>query len=166
MKTIKIKDIGRTITGTTPSTKEPQNYNSKDIMFVGPSDIKNNRYVYKTEKYISSFAFNNLPTRQLSKNSLLIDCIGSDMGNVAIATASCITNQQINAITDINFKNVLYFYYLFLTQKSYFHQIGMNGSTMPIISKSLFDDLEIVIHNEDDQQHIVNSINCEVKYAC
>ena len=103
MKIIKIRDIGRTITGTTPSTKEPENYNSKDIMFIGPSDIKNNRYICKTEKYISSFAFNNLPTRQLSKNSLVIDCIGSDMGNVAVTTASCITNQQINAITDINF---------------------------------------------------------------
>ncbi|MBQ8749281.1 MAG: restriction endonuclease subunit S [Clostridia bacterium] len=156
MKIIKIHDIGRTITGTTPSTKEPLNYNSKDIMFIGPSDIKNNRYITDTEKYISTFAFNNLPTRQLSKNSIVIDCIGSDMGNVAITTANCVTNQQINAITNLEDKNVLYFYYLFSTKKHYFHQIGMNGSTMPIISKSLFDDIEILIHDDNEQQHIVN----------
>ena len=156
MKIIKIHDIGRTITGTTPSTKDPLNYNSKDIMFIGPSDIKNNRYIVNTEKHISFFAFSNLPTRQLSKNSIVIDCIGSDMGNVAITTTNCITNQQINAITDINDKNVLYFYYLFSTKKHYFHQIGMNGSTMPIISKSLFDDIEIAIHDDKEQQHIVN----------
>ena len=31
----------------------------------------------------------------LKENSIVVDCIGSDMGNVAIVKEKCLTNQQI-----------------------------------------------------------------------
>lgn len=159
MKKYKISELGHTITGTTPQTADYRNYSNDDYLFISPTDIKFQRYITKTEKHISNFAFNNLQLRQMSFNDIVIDCIGSDMGNVAIINEPCISNQQINAITNINQKEFssLYLYYLFCTMKSYFHQIGMNGSTMPIISKSLFDEIEISIHDFPEQQHIVNN---------
>ena len=156
----KIKDIGKTITGTTPSTKNKNYYCSKDVMFVSPTDIKNQRYIKQTDKHISFIAFADFQTRHLHKNDIIIDCIGSDMGDVGIISQDCMTNQQINAITQIDKSKVLplYLYYLLSTKKGYFHLIGSNGSTMPIISKSLFDELEFSVHNIDLQQHIVDTI--------
>lgn len=156
----KIKDIGKTITGTTPSTKNKNYYCSKDVMFVSPTDIKNQRYIKQTDKHVSFIAFADFQTRHLHKNDIIIDCIGSDMGDVGIISQDCMTNQQINAITQIDKNKVLplYLYYLLSTKKGYFHLIGSNGSTMPIISKSLFDELEFSVHNIDLQQHIVDII--------
>lgn len=164
MNIFKIKDLGIVITGYTPKTHNINNYNSNDYMFVSPSDIKNNRLINKTEKYISEFAFNNSKKRVLHKGDVVVDCIGSDMGNVAIITKDCISNQQINAITNINTKliNNYYLYYLLSTKKEFLHSIGMNGSTMPIISKSLFESIELLIHSNKDQQHIVDTIMKEM----
>jgi len=159
MKKYKIYKLGKTITGTTPPTNDCRNYCNNNYQFVTPSDIKTQRYVTNTERYISKYAFYNLKSRQLHHNDIAIDCIGSDMGNVAIIVKDCISNQQITSITEINQDIVspLYLYYLFSTKKLYFHQIGTCGSTMPIISKALFDKIEINIHELSDQQHIVNT---------
>ena len=167
MKNYKIKDIGTVVTGYTPKTTEIKNYISKDYMFISPTDLKQNRFIIRTSKYISSFAFNNSKSRILKKGDIVIDCIGSDMGNVGVINDECISNQQINAITKIDNSKVLnlYLYYLLSTKKDFLHQIGMNGSTMPIISKSLFEDIELQIHELNIQQHIVNIQRKELIYV-
>ena len=158
MKVFKIKEIGRVVTGYTPKTSNPDNYNSKDYMFISPSDLKQNRLIKSTFKYISETAYKNSSSRILKKWDIVVDCIGSDMGNVGVVFDTCISNQQINAITEIDNSKILnlYLYYLLSTKKEYLHQIGMNGSTMPIVSKSLFEDIEVSVHNLKEQQHIVN----------
>lgn len=158
MISYKIKDLGTIITGYTPKTSDQKNYYSSDYMFVSPTDLKNTRYIKSTSKYISSYAFKNSKNKILKNGDIVVDCIGSDMGNVGVIYDLCISNQQINAITNIDNNKVinLYLYYLLLTKKNYFHQIGMNGSTMPIVSKSLFEDIDINIHAPNEQQHIVN----------
>ena len=159
-KLYKIKNFSFVVTGYTPSTSIKENYESNDYMFIGPVDLKNNRFITGTQKYISSFAFKKSIKRVLKKGDVVVDCIGSDMGNVGIITDFCISNQQINAITQIDAAiiNNIYLYYLLSTKKSFFHQIGMNGSTMPIISKTLFENIELNIHDLNTQQHIVNTI--------
>lgn len=161
MRTYKIKEIGRVVTGKTPSTKKENFYHSHDYQFICPPDIKNPRFIFKCEKYVSKCAFDTCKSIQLKPNSILIDCIGADLGNVSITTSQCITNQQINSITDIKSEIVipLYLYYYFSTKKDYFHLIGQNGSTMPIINKSMFENIEISVHSLAQQQHIVNTIS-------
>jgi len=164
-KLYKIKNFSFVVTGYTPSTSIKENYESNDYMFIGPVDLKNNRFITGTQKYISSFAFKKSIKRVLKKGDVVVDCIGSDMGNVGIITDFCISNQQINAITQIDAAiiNNIYLYYLLSTKKSFFHQIGMNGSTMPIISKTLFENIELNIHDLNTQQHIVNTMSFVLK---
>ena len=156
----KIKDFGKIITGTTPSTKNKDYYNESKYMFIGPTDLKGVRLIVSSEKHISECAMSDFSNRELNKNDIVVDCIGSDMGDVAVITKKCMSNQQINAITNINNNIVLplYLYYLLSTKKSFFHLIGSNGSTMPIISKSLFENIEFDIHELPIQQHIVDTI--------
>ena len=159
MRTLKIKDLGRVVTGKTPSTKNEEFYESDDYQFVCPPDIKSTRYINTTDKYISNKGFQSCKSMCINPESILIDCIGADLGNVAISTQKCLTNQQINSITNINRSLALplYLYYLFSTKKSFFHLIGQNGSTMPIINKSMFENIEVDVHEMLIQQHIVNT---------
>ena len=160
MKTYKVKELGKIITGKTPSTKNENFWNKNIYHFITPIDIKNNRYILKTERQISELAITNFKTIILPSNSLLISCIGY-IGYVALTKKDkSISNQQINSI--INIKNEiaipLYLYYYFLKNKSFLKIIGNNGTTMPIIKKSLFEEIEITIHELEIQQHIVNTI--------
>lgn len=160
-KKYKLKQIGTIITGCTPATKERDFYSSSDFLFVGPSDIKTSKYIYKTDKNISFEAYAKYKTRFIPKNSIMVDCIGSDMGNVAIASKECLTNQQINSICIIDNENFNfeYIYYVLSTMKSHFHTIGFNGSTMPIINKSLFENIEIKLPPKKVQDRIVNVLS-------
>ena len=165
----KLKDIGTIITGTTPKTKNKDYYNSKDFLFVGPTDLKIGKYLRESEKYVSLKAYNDYSSRFIGKNSLMIDCIGSDMGNVSLSVDKVLTNQQINSITDINENNfnVEFLYYLFSTMKKYFHQIGTNGSTMPIINKTMFEEIEVEIPNkviQDKIAYILSKIDMKIDY--
>lgn len=157
----KLKEIGMVITGGTPKTKNEEYYSKKDYLFIGPTDIKNYKYVRKSEKYISNEAYKDYKNKFISKNSIMVDCIGSDMGNVAISVNEVLTNQQINSITNIDEKNfnVEYIYYVLSTMKKYFHQIGTNGSTMPIINKTMFEDIIIDIPDKEMQDKVANILS-------
>lgn len=161
MKVIKLNEVGKIITGCTPSTKLSKYYNEKKYMFVGPSDIKNVMYVVSSEKNVSETAFEDYKNRFINENSIVVDCIGSDMGNVAIVKSKCLTNQQINAITEIdeNKYNIKYIYYVLSTMKKYFHLIGKNGSTMPILNKSMFENIEIKVPEIEIQNKIANILS-------
>ena len=161
MKKVKLGEIGKIVTGCTPSTKKSEYYESNDYMFVGPSDIKNVMYVVSSEKHISQKAYEDHKTRFINGVSIVVDCIGSDMGNVAIVKEDCLTNQQINAITNIdeNNYNIRYVYYVLSTMKNYFHLIGTNGSTMPILNKSMFENIEIEVPDIEIQNKIANILS-------
>jgi len=154
----KIKEIGRVVTGCTPKTKNEEYYKNKDYMFVGPTDIKSCKYVRSLEKYISNTAYIDYSNKFIDSKSIMVDCIGSDMGNVALSVNKVLTNQQINSITEINENrfNVEYIYYVLSNMKKYFHQIGTNGSTMPIINKTMFEEIEIEVPKKCVQDKIVN----------
>ncbi len=156
MKSVKLGEIGKIITGCTPSTKKSEYYADNKYMFVGPSDIKKVMYVVSSEKNISEKAFEDYKNRFIEENSIVVDCIGSDMGNVAIVKCRCLTNQQINAITNIDEEcyNIKYIYYVLSTMKKYFHLIGTNGSTMPILNKTMFENIEVEIPKIEIQNKI------------
>ena len=156
MKSVKLGEIGKIITGCTPSTKKSEYYADNKYMFVGPSDIKKVMYVVSSEKNISEKAFEDYKNRFIEENSIVVDCIGSDMGNVAIVKSKCLTNQQINAISNIDEEcyNIKYIYYVLSTMKKYFHLIGTNGSTMPILNKTMFENIEVEIPKIEIQNKI------------
>ena len=162
LEKVKLKKIGKIVTGCTPRTKNKEYYKNKDYMFVSPTDIKSCKYVRISEKYISNTAYIDYLTRFIDRNTIMVDCIGSDMGNVAISVDKVLTNQQINSITEIdeNKFNVEYIYYVLSTMKKYFHQIGTNGSTMPIINKSMFGEIEIEVPKKYIQDKVVKILSC------
>lgn len=161
LEKVKLKNIGRIVTGCTPKTKKEEYYKTKDYMFVGPTDLKLNKYVRNSEKYISNIAYKDYSIRFIDNNSVMVDCIGSDMGNVALSVGKLLTNQQINSITEIDEIrfNIEYIYYVLSTMKKYFHQIGTNGSTMPIINKTMFEEIEIAVPKKYIQDKVVKILS-------
>lgn len=151
---MKIKDIGDTITGKTPLTAKEQYFNG-DIPFVTPVDISRGYIINKTERYITDLGYDSIKPNVLDGLSVLVGCIGSDMGNVAITIGKCASNQQINAVTNFNENiNPYYVYYSMSLKKKYFRQLA-GATTTPILPKRIFDDIDIYIPSIEMQNRIV-----------
>ena len=171
---MKIKDIGKIVTGKTPSTKNENNFNG-DILFITPSDITCGSYIGNTSRTISEQGFKAIKTNTISGYSILVGCIGS-VGNVAWTDKTCATNQQINSITEINSDiNPLYIYYYLSTKKELLQKLA-GTTTTPILPKSVFEEIDITIPEKyiqdkigdvlksiDDKISTNNRINAELE---
>src|SRR5699024_11239612 len=89
LKMVKISDVGNVITGSTPSTKKSEYYGG-DYFFVSPMDIDNKKYVESTVRKLSKKGFRI--SRIVPKNSVLVTCIGSTIGKIAMSNRKVATN--------------------------------------------------------------------------
>ncbi len=152
---MKIKDIGKVITGKTPKTKNIENFEGA-INFITPEDIAKGYIVKSTNRHISEKGFESIKSNTLNGISVLVGCIGSDMGNVAVSEGKCASNQQINAITEITDTwNPFYIYYYLSTKKQYFRQIA-GTTTTPILPKSVFEEINIPYVEKNLQDRIAD----------
>jgi len=152
---MKIKDIGKVVTGKTPQTSHPEYYNG-EYMFVTPKELHGGYKVISSEKTITEDGLNSIKTNSIDGISVLVGCIGWDMGNVSMCFEKCASNQQINSITDIKeLYNPYYLYYWLSTKKDYLFSIASVTRT-PILSKGVFEDIEIPDTDRLTQDKIVD----------
>lgn len=153
----KLEEVGRVITGSTPSTKSPENYSSKDVCFVKPSDLPKDGVglVIDTEFHISKKAYNN--SRKLPKGSVLTTCIGI-VGKVAILQVDATCNQQINAIIPDATISSHFLAYSILSKRDYLEKRA-NAPVVPIINKKDFSSTVIAVPPLSEQQHIVEELD-------
>lgn len=145
---VKIKNIGKVVTGKTPSTSNSANF-GEGYSFITPADLHIDDGVVKyTKRTITQKGFNSIKNNTISGLSILVGCIGWDMGNVALVNGKCATNQQINSITDINYElyNHYYIYYWLKLHKNFLFKLA-NVTRTPILKKSDFENIEIEIPN-------------------
>ncbi|EDT70925.1 restriction endonuclease subunit S [Clostridium perfringens] len=146
LKEYKIKELGDISTGNTPSKKNKEFYDSKDIMFIKPDDIDEDiKELSSSKEYISFIAKEK--SRIIPKNTLLVTCIGS-IGKIAINKEEGAFNQQINAIVPNNkIFSSKYLAYVFMNNKEKLKAIA-NAPVVPIINKTQFSEFKVYIHDD------------------
>ena len=152
----RLGDIGKVITGNTPSTKDEENYSSKDYCFVKPSDIGKDYVtnIEKTEFYISEKAF--FQSRKLCIGSVLTTCIGI-IGKVGVLKVDATCNQQINAILPNDNYISEYISWAIYLIKGVIEDIA-NAPVVPIINKGEFSNIMIPIPPIELQQEFASKI--------
>ena len=136
-KECKISDYGTVVTGSTPSTKDVENYEDDGFLWASPADIDGSKFIERTKITLSSKGFNR--TRKLPPLSVLVVCIGS-IGKIAIAKNEMATNQQINSIVVNPLHSPGFVYYAIISRfRSYLSAVAVQ--VVPIISKSTFERL-------------------------
>ena len=138
----KIGDLGTVVTGKTPP-KKVSDYFDGDFLFVTPSDIGfNHYYCHETETTVTLRARDKLRNQFVPRDAVLFTCIGNTIGKCAIASAECLTNQQINAVVANDQHDAKFIYYLLIYRKDHVRGIGIGGgSAVPIINKSTFSNV-------------------------
>ena len=158
----KLKDLGQTQTGTTPSKSDKANYG--DYMeFIRPSEIDydgNGGIDYNSEMKLSKQGASN--GRIFASNSIFMVCIGATIGKVGFSTKKVSCNQQINVFTP---KDEIKYKYAYYAMKSplFQHRVIKEGSssqaTLPIINKGKWENLSISFPETKEQELIVSHLD-------
>lgn len=143
---ITISELGRIVTGKTPSTAIAANFGG-NFPFVTPSDLDwKNYYCRDTERTVSELAKEALPNQFIPAGSILVTCIGNTIGKSGIAASECLTNQQINSIIPFNGEESKFIYYLLINNIEAIRQVGLGGgAAMPILNKSAFSRIVLQV---------------------
>ena len=157
-KECKIGELGRVITGTTPASKYPEQFGN-EMPFVTPSDYKNyNKWIAFAERSLSEKGIEKLRSRILPANSILVTCIGSDMGKVAINKVPVISNQQINSIIVNENIDANFLYYKLVESYDTLRKYGEAGTAVPIVNKGDFENIAIEIPTDKNEQIAIAEI--------
>lgn len=150
---ISVSQLGKVITGKTPSTTNLSFWNGEYI-WVTPTDITHHKDIYSSNRTITSLWIKN---NVLPVNTVLITCIAS-IGKNCILQKEGFCNQQINAIVP-NLKNYNsnFIYYNF--EKNEHILINNSGaSATRILAKSKFEKLHFLFPSLPEQQKIANCL--------
>ena len=158
MNMVKLKELGRIVTGNTPSKKVNEFYESNDIPFIKPDRIVEVKILNLStaKEFISNKAEGK--ARVVGKGSILVTCIGI-IGKIGIVTCDKVAfNQQINAILpDKTRVDSKYLAYLLMYNKKGLQAIA-NAAVVPIINKSQFGEYEIFIHKNINIQIRISNV--------
>lgn len=158
-KEYKLGDLGTVITGKTPSARNPEDWGD-NMLFITPSDYRNYRkYATNSERKLSKVGIKRLEKKILPANSILVTCIGSDMGKVVINGDQCIANQQINAIIPNTSVNNDFLYYRLISIYDTLRILGGDGTAVPIVNKSDFENIKIELPPLSEQKRIASILS-------
>jgi len=141
-----IKDFGRVVTGKTPPKKIEDAYTDEGKPFITPTDIDESLFVTKTVRNLSGSGQKAVKNSEITAGSICVTCIGSQMGKTTVAPINSFTNQQINSI--ILREDYLRNYLLSNLRgrrKEIFLLGSGGGSTMPLLNKSSFEKVDILL---------------------
>lgn len=155
---IHIFDLGRIVTGKTPRTSITENYGG-DTPFLTPSDDLSNKFAPKTSKTLSFQGLSEVKNCLLPANSICVSCIGSDLGKVVLTTKPTVTNQQFNSIIPYKEFNPHYIYYLMNIVGKQLNYLSKTSTAVPIINKTTFSNVEILIPTLEEQTAIANILS-------
>jgi type I restriction enzyme S subunit len=148
--------IGKVVTGDTPSTDNDANFGG-NLPFVTPQTLSQGKYVTESERTLSDTGREE--AKPIPDSSVMMDCIGSDMGKVSIADHEVATNQQINSVVIEDSEYLPEFLYYHLRVLSDFIKSQAGQTATPIVNKSSFESFGIFKPPIEEQRDIVDTLS-------
>lgn len=141
-----------TVTGGTPS-KSNEGFYGDFIPLVKPPELRGSELDSAEDGLSEAGA---AVARIAPRHSILVSCIGN-LGKVGLNTIPVAFNQQINAIFPDGDKALPSFMLYQVLSCSFKEQLESqaSGTTVPIVNKSKFNSIEIVLPPLPEQQRIV-----------
>ena len=129
------------IGGGTPKTSVPEYWNG-EIPWLSVKDFNDdNRYVYKTEKYITQTGLEHSSTTLLQKDDIIISARGT-VGEMAMIPFPMAFNQSCYGIRGKENNDQTFIYYLIKNSVRKLKAIT-HGSVFDTITRETFDNIEV-----------------------
>jgi type I restriction enzyme S subunit len=155
---VEIGEVADVVTGNTPSTKDPSNYEG-EIPFFKPKDLNAGYYVKKAESTLSDKGASL--ARLISAGSVMVTSIGATTGKTGLARVGGATNQQINSVVPRDLDQLVpeWLYWFFVSpQGQQLIWSNTSSTTLPILNKGRFLRLRVPLLPRDVQVQVVEMI--------
>ena len=154
---MKLKDICEISAGGTPSRSNKEFWTNGNIPWLKISDLKN-KYIDKSEEYITETALKNSSAKLFSKGTVLYT-IFATIGETGILNFDATTNQAIAGlkIKDKSLQSEYLYYYMKSLKEKMLRE--SRGVAQNNINLSILRELEIKIPNQEDQKHVIESLS-------
>ncbi|NBU76065.1 MAG: restriction endonuclease subunit S, partial [Planctomycetes bacterium] len=156
----KLKELGKVVTGSTPSTLKPENF-GQGYLFIKPPDLhEGRRKIFETETEISDLGAQTQYGRLLPANTPFVVCIGT-IGKLGLTTRPSFTNQQINSVlVNQEQHDSLFVYYLLKNSIPEVKQLnGGSASGRENVNKSTFENIAVRVPPLSVQQRIAGILS-------
>jgi type I restriction enzyme S subunit len=167
----RLKDIAEIIGGGTPGTGN-SDYWGGNIQWFTPTEIKQ-KYLSSSKRTITEDGLKNSSAKKLPIGTLLLSTRAT-VGDVAIATRECSTNQGFQSLL-IKENNVNEYWFYWIKQNKTVLLRKSSGSTFLEISKSEISKLKVLRPHHSEQRKIssflssldkkINLISTELTHA-
>lgn len=151
-RTVRIGDLGRVVTGKTPSSSQPEMFDG-EIPFITPSDMFDDRRHIPTERFVSS-AWDSKQRTLLPEGAICVVCIGATIGKICMTSRPSQTNQQLNSVVVDPARFDPRFVYYALRTLGEELKARAAGAATPILNKSAFSDVTITAPSLVTQRRI------------
>lgn len=143
LRTRRIGDLGRVVTGKTPSTAVAENFGG-NYPFITIPDMDGRREISSSARTLSEQGAQSLRTCRLPAGAVMMSCIAT-IGNCGITTRPSFTNQQINSLICGEDADPKFVYYCFTQLGHALEAAGGGGSVYSNVSKSRFEEIELTL---------------------
>ncbi|MFN3509375.1 MAG: restriction endonuclease subunit S [Allorhizobium sp.] len=155
---VRIGDLGKVVTGRTPPAAKPE-YFGTEHPFITPTDIQGDARYLETIRSLSDEGLDAFRKIALPTDTVCVVCIGATIGKVCMTRQPSVTNQQINAIVVDKSKYDPFFVFAAVRQLQEELKAKAGGAATPIINKSSFEDIEILVPELNLQRRIAGILS-------
>ena len=159
-KHYKIKEISEVVNGSTPSTKEEDNYDG-DIIWLTPKDLSDQRtkYIYRGERNITKKGYDSCGTKMIPPDNIIMSS-RAPIGLLSINKNECCTNQGFKSlILNKKLADTNYMFYFIKHHMPQIEALG-SGTTFKEVSKDSMENYEIDIPDLPTQKKIADVLSC------
>lgn len=152
-----LKDVTKIITGTTPSTKDEENWNG-EIPWITPAELDSNTlFVNETERHITENGRKSKHLEIMPIGTVLLST-RAPIGKVGITNIPMTCNQGFkNFICKENIINPIYLWYLLKNNTEYLKSRGA-GTTFLELAKSTIEKIRIPLPDYSIQNQFASLV--------
>ncbi len=153
-KEVRLGDVARIVTGSTPSTTKPEYYGG-DVPFVSPADLAGQNQLTSALKTLTSEGA--AVSRLVPEGTILFSCIGQ-IGKIVKTGMEVATNQQINAVIPDDTADADFVFYQLQRLAPRVALLAAHN-VIPIINKTEFSLTKICMPAVEEQSAIAEVLN-------
>jgi len=158
LRTVRIADLGRVVTGKTPPSAQAGMFGG-DYPFLTPTDIDGIARYIKPERFLSPEGRDYQQRLMLPARAICTVCIGATIGKVCMTDRPSFTNQQINSVIVNEDVHDPFFVYHLLTTLRDELKSNAGGAATPIINKTAFSEIEVSVPSLPAQRRIAGILS-------
>ena len=152
----KIGELGRVVTGKTPSTARGDFFDG-EFPFITIPDLDGRVVIGSSFRTLSQKGAENVRSSLLPARSVMMSCIAT-VGKCGITDRPSLTNQQINSVIPNDDVDPFFLYYVFRDIGQELQLSGGGGSVYTNVSKSRFSDIEVDVPPLREQRAIAATL--------